>query len=114
MALIFVKPPSMPYPIKKMFIKEALANRDFNQKVMVDISRDIFSLEKDLQKIKVPALILWGDKDRIIDISSVPVFEKGLKNHQTVVISDCGHVQMLEKVKETADAYLSFIGSIKN
>ena len=114
MALIFVKPPSMPYPIKKMFIKEALVNRDFNQKVMVDMSPDIFSLEKDLPKIKAPALILWGDKDKIIDVSSVSVFEKGLKNHQTVIIPDCGHVPMLEKVKETADAYLAFIRDIKS
>jgi pimeloyl-ACP methyl ester carboxylesterase len=44
----------------------------------------------------------------------VPVFEKGLRNHQTVIIKDCGHIPMIEKIQETADAYLSFIRSIKN
>ena len=114
MGLIFTKPPFMPYPIEKMLIKEALTNRNFNEKIMQDITPDIFSLEKDLPQINSPVLILWGDKDKVIDVSSVPVFEKGLKNHMTVIIKDCGHVPILERVQETADAYLSFIRTIKN
>jgi abhydrolase domain-containing protein 6 len=114
MSLVFVNPPFMPYPIKKVFIREAQANKNFNQKIMEEISPEIFSLEKDLPKIKAPALILWGDKDRLIDISSVPVFEKGLKNYKTVIINNCGHIPMLEKPQETANAYLAFIRSIKN
>jgi pimeloyl-ACP methyl ester carboxylesterase len=114
MSLIFVNPPFMPYPIKKMFIREALDNKSFNEKIMDEIIPDIFSLEKNLPKIKAPALILWGDKDRIIDISSVPVFEKGLKNYKTVIINNCGHVPMLEKPQEAATAYFDFIKSIKN
>lgn len=114
MSLLFVNPPFMPYPIKKMFVREAFANKSFNEKTMNEITPDIFSLEKELPNIKAPALILWGDKDRILDISSVPVFEQGLKNHRTVIIKDCGHVPMLEKPQETAKAYLAFIKSIKN
>lgn len=109
MGMIFVHPPFMPYPIKKMFIRETLAARSFNLKIMKEIGPDIFSLENELPKIKAPVLILWGDKDKILDISSVPVFEKGLQNHKTVIIKDCGHVPMLEKPSETAHAYLSFI-----
>jgi len=114
MGVFFVKPPSLPYPFKKMFIRKDLANKSFNEKAANDFKGDLFSLEKDLPKIKTPALILWGDQDKVIDVSSVPVFEKGLKNHQTVIIKDCGHVPMLEKVQETADAYRSFIKNIKN
>ncbi|MGV8057947.1 MAG: alpha/beta fold hydrolase [Smithellaceae bacterium] len=114
MSLIFVHPPFMPYPIKKTFIREALANKSFNQKTMEEITPDIFSLEKDLPKIKAPALILWGSKDRIIDVSSVTVFEKSLKNYKTVIIDNCGHVPMLEKPQETANAYSAFIKSIRH
>jgi abhydrolase domain-containing protein 6 len=113
MSLVFVNPPLMPYPFKKMFIEKALANQAINQKIGNDLRSDFNSLEKDLPKIKASTLILWGDKDRIIDISSVPVFEKGLKNHQTIIIKDCGHVPMLEKPQETATAYLAFIKNIK-
>lgn len=114
MGLIFVNPPKLPYPFRKMFIRKALANRSFNEKIAGEFYADLFSLEEELPKIKAPALILWGDKDKIIDVSSVPVFERGLKNHQTMIINNCGHAPMIEKPEETATGYLSFIKSIKN
>ena len=114
MKFAFVNPPFLPYPFKKVFVKEALANKSINEKIAADLQNDLSSLEKDLPQIKVPALILWGDQDRIIDVSSVPAFEKGLKNHKTVIIKDCGHAPMIEKVQETANEYLVFIKSGNN
>ncbi|MGA2525686.1 MAG: alpha/beta hydrolase [Smithellaceae bacterium] len=97
MPIVFVNLPSVPYPIDKVMIKTFLANRQFYEKEGKEIYPDSFSLEKDLPKIKAPALILWGNQDKLIDVSSVSVFEKGLKNHKTVIIKDCGHVPMMEK-----------------
>jgi abhydrolase domain-containing protein 6 len=113
MGLIFVKPPYFPYPIKVIFLKNALDNKRFNEKAADDFKDDRFSLEKELPNIKAPTLILWGEKDQILDVSSVPVFEKGLKNHKTVIIKECGHIPMIERVQETATEYLAFINSIK-
>jgi abhydrolase domain-containing protein 6 len=113
MGLLFYKSPSVPYPFKKMFIKKSVANKAVNEKILKDIASQMGSLEKNLPKIKAPTLILWGDKDKVLDITSVPVFEKGLKNHKTVIIKDCGHLPMLEKPQETAEAYLVFVKSIK-
>ena len=112
--LLFIKPPSLPYPIKKVMIKTALANRQFYEKERKEFAPDLYSLEKDLPKIKAPTLILWGDQDKVIDVSSVPVFEKGLKNHKTVIIKDCGHAPMMEKPQETATQYIDFIKGIKS
>jgi abhydrolase domain-containing protein 6 len=114
MGLIFVNPPSSPYPLKKVSIQKALANLNFYEKALKEIKPDYFSLEKQLPSIKAPTLILWGDQDKVHDVSSVPVFEKGLKNHKTVIIKDCGHVPQVEKAKETAASYLDFIKNIKN
>jgi abhydrolase domain-containing protein 6 len=114
MSLIFANPPRLPYPFKKMFIQKAAANKAINEKIGRDLREGISSLQQDLPKINAPALILWGDQDRIVDISSVPVFEKGLKKHETVIIKDCGHVPMIEKAQETANAYRAFIKNIKN
>jgi pimeloyl-ACP methyl ester carboxylesterase len=113
-AFFFVNPPSFPYPINKLMFKTYLTNRQFYEKEAKEIFPDFYSLEKDLPNIKAPTLILWGDKDKIVDISSVPVFEKGLQNHKTVIIEDCGHVPLMEKPKETATQYIDFIKSIKN
>ncbi len=53
---------------------------------------DMFILESKLDKITAPTLIVWGDSDRVIHISSVPIFEKGIKNSKSVIIKECGHV----------------------
>ncbi len=113
LALIFVNPPSIPYPVKKVMIKAALANRRFYEKEFREMGPDFLSLEKDLPNIKAPTLILWGDQDKVLDVSSVPVFEKGLKNHKTVIIKECGHLPMIEKQRETARQYLDFVKGIK-
>jgi pimeloyl-ACP methyl ester carboxylesterase len=112
--MLFVNPPPLPYPLKKAFIKTALDNRKFYEKALREIGPDFLSLEKQLPRIKAPVLILWGDQDKIIDVSSVAVFEKGIKNHQTVIIKDCGHVPMIEKPRQTAAHYLDFIKGVNN
>lgn len=112
--LVFVHPPSLPYPLKRVMIQTALANREFYEKELEEMNPDFGSLEKELPNIKAQTLILWGDQDKVLDVSSVPVFEKGLKNHRTVIIKDCGHLPMVEKPQETATHYIDFIKGIKN
>jgi len=114
MSLFFANLPSVPYPLEKVFIKTALTNRKFYEKERKELLPDFYSLEKELPNIKAQTLILWGDQDKVLDVSSVPVFEKGIKNHKTVIIKDCGHVPMLEKPQETATHYRDFINGIKN
>jgi pimeloyl-ACP methyl ester carboxylesterase len=65
--------------------------------------------ESFLPRIKAPTLILWGDRDNLLHVSAVPILEKAIRNHQTVIMKDCGHVPMLERPQETADHYLNFL-----
>lgn len=112
--MLFVNPPPLPYPLKKVFVKAALDNRLFYEKALREIGPDFLSLEGQLPRIKAPVLIVWGDQDKIIDVSSVAVFEKGIKNHQTVIMKDCGHVPMIERPEETARHYLDFIENLES
>lgn len=113
MSFLYAKPPSLPYPIKKLMLNTYISNRQIYEKEGNEIYPAFNSLEKDLPKIKAPTLILWGDQDNVVDISCVPVFEKGLKNHKTVIIKDCGHMPIIEKAQETAHHYRDFIKGIK-
>lgn len=112
--LVFVDPPATPYPLRKVALETALANRAIYKKVLGDIGPDANSLQQDLPKIQAPTFILWGAQDRLLDVSSVSVFEQGLQRHQTLVIEQCGHVPMIEKPQVTADAYRAFIKSLGN
>jgi pimeloyl-ACP methyl ester carboxylesterase len=52
---------------------------------------------------------MWGDTDRLIDVSRVKILEEKIANHRTVVMKDCGHIPPLERPEEAADHYRRFI-----
>lgn len=110
--LAFFKVPFTPYPLRKMSVSAALSNNAFNKKMQKEISPEVHALEAELPGIRAPTLIVWGVEDRILDISGVAVFESGLKNHKTVLLDECGHVPMIEKPLETANAYLAFLKGV--
>ncbi len=112
--MVFVKVPPMPYPVKKAAIEQAIRNRSFNEKIAGDLRNKPLALEPFLSRIKAPTLILWGDRDNLLHVSSVPILEKAIPNHQTVIMKDCGHVPMMERPRETADHYLKFLKGLPN
>ena len=112
MELAFEVSPPIPKRIKAYLTKQAILNREFNEKVFKEIVTEMYSLESDLSKIRVNTLILWGDKDRILHVSSTNVLEKGLPDSTTVIIKGCGHCPMIERPEETAHHYLEFLSSL--
>jgi abhydrolase domain-containing protein 6 len=88
---------------------QRISQRAFNEKILGDLRKAHLSLEPFLPAVNVPVLIIWGDKDKILDISSVSILEKKLKNYQTVIMKETGHVPILEKPQETATSYLYFL-----
>lgn len=105
----YVTPPQYPAPIKSVIVAQCIADRSFNEKVGSDLFQENLALEPLLPTIQAPVLIVWGDRDRIFDVSDASILEKGLKNHQTVIIKDTGHVPMMEKPAETATVYVNFL-----
>ncbi|SPF42907.1 Alpha/beta hydrolase [Syntrophobacter sp. SbD1] len=106
---IFVKSPPMPGAFKKVLAAQAMAAREFNAKIGKDLSDERLALEQFLPLIQAPVCIIWGDQDRLLDVSGASILEKGLKNHQTVIMKDTGHLPMMEKPAETAAAYKNFL-----
>ncbi len=107
--LVFVTPPFIPRPIKNYLASQSVTYRAFTDMIGRQLNEEKFSLIPDLGKITVKTLILWGDKDRLIDVSCVGPLEKGLSRHVTVIMKDCGHIPMLERPREAADDYLTFL-----
>jgi len=105
----FVNPPYIPGPVKTLLAEQAVKNKPHNEKVWSDMNRKPVMLQDWLSKLKMPVLIIWGDKDRIINVSCVQVLEKSLKNYRTHIMKDCGHAPMLERPEETAGYIIKFI-----
>ncbi len=66
-------------------------------------------MQGKLNKITAPTLIVWGDSDKLINVSAVQIFKKNIKNSKTAIIKECGHLPMLEKPQETASVYKDFL-----
>ena len=110
MAINFYKPFPIPAFIKKYLAKETAKAAPLNEKIFKEITNtDFYALEGKLDMIKAPTLIVWGDSDKVLDISSMPIFEKKIKNTKSATIKECGHLPMMEKPQETAAVYKDFL-----
>lgn len=109
--LCFEKQPYIPGSVKKYLADIAIRNRDFNRKVFDEFATD-FVLEKKMKEISAKTLVLWGDKDKILDVSGADVVAGGIKNSEKIIMKDCGHTPMIERPEETAGYYLKFLESL--
>lgn len=109
MQFVFSTPPDIPRFVKKILVEEAQKHKDNNKRIFKQISLEKKTLEPDLPKIRARTLVLWGNNDRVLDVSSVQILEKGLPNCTVVIMKDCGHLPMIERPQEAAEHYLSFL-----
>lgn len=110
----FHEKPFIPWPITSVLAERAVKSSSFTKKMWKDFhscSTDIVPL---LPQLNLPVLVVWGDRDRILHVSTTEALERSLPNVETVIMKDCGHMPMLERPKETAGHYVSFLNRHKN
>jgi len=113
MDFLFFKKPFIPRPIKKYFAEKALASREFNLKIFKDLGADKFYLEKRFADIKAPVLVIWGDHDRVLEISSIEVMKKINPDIEVRIMKNCGHTPQIERPEEAAQLTTDFIARVR-
>ena len=111
---VFFKKPFIPWPIRSVVVRQCIERKKFEKKMWNDIWENHPDAKKLLPQIQRPVFLLWGDKDRIMDVSCVKVYQRYLPHAETVIIENCGHGLIFEKSKETAGAYAKFLQNMKN
>lgn len=113
---IFVELPVLSESLWEAYFKKTIADVDIKKKISyhVAVTGSPLRLEAKLQDITSPTLILWGDKDRIHDISSTKILEKGLSKSTTIIMKNMGHCPMMERPEETAGHYREFLQGISS
>lgn len=110
---VFYNPPDFPSVVMKGLAADAVRHTSSNERIFQQLLGKWVPLEPLLPKIESPVLIIWGDKDRVFDVSCADRFEKGLKYSKKVVFENCGHMPMLEMPDKSAEVVRDFIGSIR-
>ena len=109
-AFVAYKQPFVPWPVKGVFAQRALDHAEFNRIIFEFLKNDRSSvLEPLLADIENPVLILWGEHDRTLDVSSIEVMRPLLPQAEIVIMKDTGHAPMIERPAETAAHYLEFV-----
>lgn len=105
------KRPFTPSIIIEAVSNDYIARRDQLAKIFADFSESDY-LENELDKITMPAMVWWGDKDRLLDISAVPLWQAGIPHLQVKIFENIGHMPMMEVPKESAQVYKEFLESL--
>jgi pimeloyl-ACP methyl ester carboxylesterase len=53
-------------------------------------------LEKWLHRVKLPALVVWGDADKIMPPANAALWCERLPNARLVMVYECGHIPHVE------------------
>lgn len=107
--LVYHRPPKMPGWFKRDLTKQRVAVAADQDRIFQEIFGQRLWLDHRLNRLNMPTLVLWGDDDRVLDISSVPLFRQGIPHAEVAILPACGHVPMLEKPVETARLHRDFM-----
>ncbi len=61
--------------------------------------------------VRTPALVIWGDDDRIVPISAGAAYTQALPNATMTTVPACGHFAEMEKPDELAKLVTDFVTS---
>jgi pimeloyl-ACP methyl ester carboxylesterase len=62
-----------------------------------------------LPEVKVPTLIVWGEKDSIIPVRDADEFERLIEDSRKIVMKDTGHIPMAERPVAFNDLLVDFL-----
>ncbi|HET6914307.1 MAG TPA: alpha/beta fold hydrolase [Rhodanobacteraceae bacterium] len=111
---LFANPPWLPPRIQDVFVDRAIRDRAFDDRVLKAIAspaqRDV--LTTALPKVTAPTLAIWCRQDKIIDVSALDAIRDDLKAAPRIGVTefnDCGHMSIMERARESADAITRFV-----
>lgn len=62
-----------------------------------------------LPEVKVPTLIVWGERDSIIPVRDADEFERLIEDSRKIVMKDTGHIPMAERPRAFNDLLIEFL-----
>lgn len=108
MAIVMSHQPPVPYSVKHELAAAAAANYPLHTRIFRELSATPAFLEQQVAGLPTPTLIVWGQDDRVLDVSGAEILHKALPNSQLIVMPDTGHLPMLEAPYRSAADYKVF------
>lgn len=116
------QPPFLPWPLYSAFLRKTLARAEINEKIFSDmlatkngLAETNFqqAIETTIAKGNIPTLIMWGEEDRVLDVSAAAAFKDLIPAAKVHIFEGVGHLPMVEIPNESADIYQQFLSTIE-
>jgi abhydrolase domain-containing protein 6 len=105
---VFSKRPYAPKAVLRYLANHTIRNHAKSRQIFDELQMNDPALAQRLPEIAVPALIIWGDQDRVLHVSSADLFRQGIRNSDLMVIRGSGHMPLVENARQCAGAWLAF------
>jgi triacylglycerol lipase len=99
--------PFLPHSVSTALGRRAVADFALHSDIMRQLS-DAPLLREQQQYAAIPALVVWGEQDRILHPSGAAALAQLFPRSRTVMMPGIGHLPMLEAPRQTARDYLDF------
>ncbi len=110
LAFNFYKQPFIPSLVVTKLYEASVPHREWNRRIFKEIHGKGTVVEDALPRIRVPILVMWGDKDRVINVSATQTVQKIKPAAEIKILKDCGHAPMIERVDESSEIFMDFVG----
>lgn len=104
-------PPYMPRFMKYQMAQEGIVHYDLHARIFSQLTGDD-TLERRVTGLTVPTLIVWGERDRVLNAGGGELLHQLLPNSQLITLPGIGHLPMLERDERVAADYLRFRGAL--
>jgi pimeloyl-ACP methyl ester carboxylesterase len=99
--------PFLPYCVRTALGRRAVADYGLHCHIMRQLAEAPL-LEQQYRELAVPALIVWGQQDRILHPSGAAALGALFRRSSTILMPGIGHLPMLEAPRRSARDYLAF------
>jgi len=111
MALLSPRPQAMPHFVARAAIRKLQRGARVVQSSMDSMESGKDLLDHRLSAIHQPTLILWGDQDRLLPISTGLEMHREIPNSVFATITGCGHLAPAECAQPVVAATVEFLKS---
>ena len=112
MRICFTRPPFVPYCVRHELALAASRNYALHARIFSELVLQPFRLEQSVAGLPTPTLIVWGDQDRVLDVSGAEPLHRALPRSRLARIPGVGHLPMVEAPKRVAADYRAFRDSL--
>lgn len=106
---VFAKRPYAPEAVLSYLADHAVRNSAKSRLIFEEMQTNNPPLADLLPAVKSPTLIVWGDQDRVLHVSSADLFRQGIRNSELLIIRGSGHMPLVENARQCAAAWLAFV-----